>query len=72
MVYTGYDEEARYFEVGVRGDKRAELLASLHAAVRPLYDSQLSALRSLCLEGFKQDVAARAEGTNAFASLAAG
>ena len=55
----------------MRGDKRAELLESLHAAARPLYESQLSALRSLCLEGFKQAVAARAEGTGAFTSLAA-
>lgn len=56
----------------MRSSKRAELEDSLHAAVRPLYEGQLSALRSVALAGFVQAVAAAvAQGTDDFATVAA-
>ena len=69
---AGYDEEARYFEAGVRSGKRAELVDSLHAAVRPLYEAQLTALCSTTLAGFVQALAAAlAERSDTFALSAA-
>lgn len=51
---SGYDEEARYFDAGVRGDKRAGLLSALQEAVWPLYETQLTALRARTLTDFKK------------------
>ena len=68
---AGYDEEARYFEARVRGEKREDLVHSLHAAVQPLHDSQLEALRAALLAGFKQGLAtALADGAEGFADAA--
>ena len=65
----GYDAEAEYFESGVRGEKRAELLKSLRSVARPLYDAQLTALSVSSLAGFKLALtAALAEGSSGFAS----
>ena len=38
---AGYDEEARYFEAGVRRAKREELVARARGLVRGAYDAQL-------------------------------
>ena len=69
---AGYDEEARYFEAGVRGDKRAGLLSALQEAVWPLYETQLTALRARTLTEFKKALrAALAEGGEGFSAAAA-
>ena len=68
---VGYDEEARYFEAGVRGDKRAGLLSALQEAAWPLYETQLTALRARSLTEFKKSLkAALAEGGEGFTSAA--
>ena len=68
---VGYDEEARYFEAGVRGDKRAGLLSALQEAVWPLYETQLTALRARSLTEFKKSLkAALADGGEGFTSAA--
>ena len=70
-VGAGYDEEARYFEEGVRGDKRTGLLAALHEAVWPVYETQLTALRARSLTEFKKALkAALADGGEGFTSAA--
>ena len=67
----GYDEEARYFEAGVRGDKRAGLLSALQEAVWPLYETQLTALRVQTLTEFKKALKATlADGREGFSSAA--
>jgi len=68
---AGYDEEARYFEAGVRGDKRAGLLSALQEAVWPLYETQLTALRARSLTEFKKSLkTALADGGEGFTSAA--
>lgn len=61
-AFAGYDEEAQYFEPGVRGAKRAELESSLHALAAPHMRAQLAMLAATALGGFKQALPAAVVG----------
>lgn len=53
---AGYDQEARYFEAGVRQAKRQELQSKLEVMVKQLFEQQLMQLKSKLLQAFKNDV----------------
>lgn len=53
---AGYDQEARYFEAGVRKAKRQELQTKLEEMVKELFEQQLLQLRSKLIQAFKNDV----------------
>ncbi|KAK9867191.1 hypothetical protein WJX84_006772 [Apatococcus fuscideae] len=53
---TGYDEEARYFDSGVKQEKQAELVQKLHEAVHPAFSAQLGHLRKATLLTFQQSL----------------
>ncbi|KAK9824432.1 hypothetical protein WJX72_010204 [[Myrmecia] bisecta] len=50
---AGYDEEARYFEAGVRQAKREELVARVLALFKVAHDAQLRHLQAKVLHGVK-------------------
>lgn len=73
--YAGYDEEARYFEAGVRRAKREELVARARDLVRGAFDAQLRHLRAALHDRAALEIAAcagREGGFAAAASLCAG
>ncbi len=53
---AGYDEEARYFDSGVKQEKQAELVQKLHEAVHPAFSAQLGHLRKATLLTFQQSL----------------
>lgn len=55
---AGYDEEARYFEGGVRLAKRADLVEAINKLVGEAYDNQLELLRASVLAEAKKKIKA--------------
>lgn len=53
---AGYEQEARYFEVGVRQSKQLELQGKLAAMVRELFQQQLRHLHQKLMQAFKGDL----------------
>ncbi|KAK9834006.1 hypothetical protein WJX81_002422 [Elliptochloris bilobata] len=67
---TGYDEEARYFEAGVRRAKRDELVARARGMVRGAFDAQRAHLRARLREHAAQEISACATREGGFAAAA--
>ena len=55
-LYAGYEQEARYFEAGVRQAKQQELQGKLAAMVRDLFQHQLANLHRKLMQAFKGDL----------------
>lgn len=53
---SGYEQEARYFEAGVRQSKQQELQAKLASMVREVFQQQLDHLHTKLLAAFKGDL----------------
>lgn len=53
---AGYEQEARYFEVGVRQSKQQELQGKLASMVRELFQQQLRHLHQKLMQAFKGDL----------------
>ncbi len=51
-----YDVEAMYFDATVRTERRAELKAALHAAMRPAFEAQLALLHATHLEAATRQI----------------
>ncbi|KAK9839889.1 hypothetical protein WJX74_009244 [Apatococcus lobatus] len=69
---SGYDEEARYFDPGVKQAKQAELLQKLHEAFLPAFNAQQSHLHQAMVAAFQQSLkASLAAHPRSFASSAA-
>ena len=49
-MWPGYDEEARYFEEGVRAAKRQELRLQALDLLKPSFSAQLGFLRETALQ----------------------
>ena len=54
--FAGYEQEARYFEAGVRQSKQQELQAKLASMVREVFQQQLDHLHAKLLAAFKGDL----------------
>lgn len=67
---AGYDEEARYFEAGVRRAKREELVARARGLVRSAFDAQLLHLRARLREHAARETAACGGRDGGFAAAA--
>lgn len=68
---AGYDEEARYFEAGVRKAKKQDLVVALHNTAKPSFQQQLAHLHAGVLETFKTSLdKAVKEDPNAFSVAA--
>ena len=67
---AGYDEEAQYFEAGVRQGKRQELLSRASAALKPGFDSQIELLQQRCLTVAKEAMAQAESDSSQFLRLA--
>lgn len=67
---AGYDEEARYFEVGVRSSKREELTSKALQEVRRPFKQQISLLQRRCFEIAKEALSQADSDTSNFLSLA--
>ena len=70
ILPTGYDEEAQYFEAGVRKGKRQELLSRASAAFKTGFDSQVQLLQQRCLTIAKEAMAQTESDSSQFLSLA--
>lgn len=69
---AGYDEEARYFDTGVKQAKQAELLQKLHETFFPAFKAQLSYLHQATVAAFQQSLkASLAANPRSFAASAA-
>ncbi|DBA68461.1 hypothetical protein WJX79_008695 [Trebouxia sp. C0005] len=53
---TGYEQEARYFEAGVRQSKQEELHSKLASMVREVFQQQLGHVHKKLLQAFKGDL----------------
>ena len=67
---AGYDEEARYFEDGVRRSREAELAARAQALIATAHAAQVAHLRAQVLQRLAAALAQRAPGEG-FAACAA-
>lgn len=56
ILSAGYEQEARYFEVGVRQSKQQELQGKLASMVRELFQQQLTHLHHKLMQVFKGDL----------------
>lgn len=68
--HAGYDEEARYFESGVRSGKRRELKTRASIALKTGFDKQIDLLQKRCLDIAKEAMAQSASDSSQFLSLA--
>ena len=69
---AGYDEEARYFDMGVKQAKQAELLQKLHKIFFPAFKAQLSFLHHATVAAFQRSLkASLAANPRSFATSAA-
>lgn len=69
-ISAGYDEEAQYFEAGVRKGKRQELLSRASSALKTSFDSQIELLQQRCLAIAKEAMAQTESDSSQFLSLA--
>ena len=53
---AGYEQEARYFEAGVRQSKQQELHSKLAYMVREVFQQQLGHVHKKLLQAFKGDL----------------
>ena len=67
----GYDEEARYFEDGVRRAKAGELSQRAQALIRGAHDGQMGHLRAAVLARLAASLDGRQAGAETFAACAA-
>ena len=67
---AGYDEEASFFEAGVKATKRTELLEALLQEFEPAFKGQLSLLSNACLARAKSAIASLDESPDRYADLA--
>ena len=70
-AWSGYDEEARYFEEGVRHAKAKELTERAQGLIRSAYDDQLGHLRAAVLARLAATMEARDAHDETFAACAA-
>lgn len=69
---AGYDEEARYFDTGVKQEKQAELLQKLHKTFLPAFKAQLGFLHQASIAAFQRSLkASLAANPRSFATSAA-
>ncbi len=67
---AGYDEEAQYFEAGVRKGKRQELSSRACAQLKTSFDRQLDLLQERCLSIAKEAMAEAESDSSQFLVLA--
>lgn len=67
---AGYDEEAHYFESGVRSSKRQELKSQASAELKRGFDRQVALLQQRCLAIAKEAMAQTESDSSQFLSLA--
>ena len=59
MACAGYEQEARYFEEGVRHAKEAELVERAQAILQGAFSQQLAHLRRRTLQHLNADMVSR-------------
>ena len=69
-IFAGYDEEAQYFEAGVRKGKRQELLSRASSALKTSFDGQIQLLQQRCLAIAKEAMAQTESDSSQFLPLA--
>jgi hypothetical protein len=70
FTFAGYEEEARYFESGVRSSKRQELASRAADELKTAFKKQLVLLQQRCIDIAKEALSQAESDSSQFLSLA--